>query len=82
MPLLAILAFFIFRGIAALLPLAVGGTAILATLLVLRLVNAALPLSIFAVNVVIGLGLGLAVDYSLFDSWLMARGGVGPRHGA
>jgi hypothetical protein len=22
------------------------------------------------------------VDYDLFDSWLMARGGVGPRHGA
>ena len=69
LPLLTILAFFIFRGIAALLPLAVGGTAILATLLVLRLVNAALPLSIFAVNVVIGLGLGLAVDYSLFLVW-------------
>ena len=68
-PLLAILAFFIFRGIAALLPLAVGGTAVLATLLVLRLVNAALPLSIFAVNLVIGLGLGLAVDYSLFLVW-------------
>ena len=69
LPLLAILALFIFRGIAALLPLAVGGTAILATLLVLRLVNVALPLSIFAVNVVIGLGLGLAVDYSLFLVW-------------
>jgi RND superfamily putative drug exporter len=69
LPVLAILAFFIFRGIAALLPLAVGGTAVLATLLVLRLVNAALPLSIFAVNVVIGLGLGLAVDYSLFLVW-------------
>ena len=69
LPLLAILAFFIFRGIAALLPLAVGGTAIPATLLVLRLVNTALPLSGFAVNVVIGLGLGLAIDYSLFLVW-------------
>lgn len=69
LPLLAILAFFIFRGIAALLPLAVGGTAIPATLLVLRLVNAGLPLSGFAVNVVIGLGLGLAIDYSLFLVW-------------
>jgi hypothetical protein len=25
---------------------------------------------------------GAAVDWSLFDSWLMARGGVGPRTGA
>jgi uncharacterized membrane protein YdfJ with MMPL/SSD domain len=31
----------------------------------LRVVNVALPLSVFALNVVIGLGLGLAVDYSL-----------------
>ncbi len=68
-PLLAILAFFIFRGVAALLPIAVGGMAVLATFLVLRLVNIALPLSIFAVNLVIGLGLGLAVDYSLFLVW-------------
>ncbi len=65
-PLLAILAFFIFRGIAALLPIAVGGMSVLGTFLVLRLINDALPLSIFALNLVIGLGLGLAVDYSLF----------------
>ena len=68
-PLLAILAFFIFRGIAALLPIAVGGTAVLVTFLVLRLINMALPLSVFALNLVIGLGLGLAVDYSLFLVW-------------
>jgi uncharacterized membrane protein YdfJ with MMPL/SSD domain len=68
-PLLALLAFFIFRGAAALLPIAVGGMAVLATFLVLRLVNMALPLSIFALNLVIGLGLGLAVDYSLFLVW-------------
>ena len=68
-PLLALLAFFIFRGVAALLPIAVGGMAVLATFLVLRLVNMALPLSIFALNLVIGLGLGLAVDYSLFLVW-------------
>jgi RND superfamily putative drug exporter len=39
---------------------------VLGTFLVLRLINDALPLSIFALNLVIGLGLGLAVDYSLF----------------
>lgn len=68
-PLLAILAFLIFRGIAALLPVAVGGLSVLSTFVVLRLVNMALPLSVFALNLVIGLGLGLAVDYSLFVVW-------------
>ncbi|HXB15223.1 MAG TPA: MMPL family transporter [Solirubrobacteraceae bacterium] len=65
-PLLAILAFLIFRGVAALLPLAVGGTGVFAAFAALRAVNVALPLSVFALNLVIGLGLGLAVDYSLF----------------
>jgi uncharacterized membrane protein YdfJ with MMPL/SSD domain len=68
-PLLALLAFVVFRGIAALLPIAVGGMAVMGTFLVLRLVNLALPLSVFALNLVIGLGLGLAVDYSLFLVW-------------
>jgi uncharacterized membrane protein YdfJ with MMPL/SSD domain len=68
-PLLAILAFVIFRGVAAVLPIAVGGMAVLATFVVLRLINMALPLSVFALNLVIGLGLGLAVDYSLFLVW-------------
>jgi RND superfamily putative drug exporter len=65
-PLLAILAFVIFRGVAALLPIAVGGTSVLVAFAVLRAINTLLPLSPFALNVVIGLGLGLAVDYSLF----------------
>ena len=33
----------------------------------------------FRANVRLG---ATEVDYDLFDSWLMARGGVGPRHGA
>ncbi len=65
-PLLAILAFLIFRGVAALLPLAVGAAGVFSAFAVLRAVNVALPLSVFALNLVIGLGLGLAVDYSLF----------------
>jgi len=68
-PLLTILALIIFRGVAALLPIAVGGMTVLGTFLVLRLVNMVLPLSVFALNLVIGLGLGLAVDYSLFLVW-------------
>lgn len=65
-PLLAILAFLIFRGIAALLPLAVGALSVFTAFAALRGIDTALPLSVFALNLVIGLGLGLAVDYSLF----------------
>jgi RND superfamily putative drug exporter len=68
-PLLVILALLIFRGVAALLPVAVGGTSVLGSFAILRLVNEALPLSNFALNLVIGLGLGLAVDYSLLLVW-------------
>ncbi len=64
-PLLALLAWLIFRGIAALLPLAVGAVTVVTAFALLRAVNLALPLSPFALNLVIGLGLGLAVDYSL-----------------
>jgi len=64
-PLLALLSLLIFRGVGALLPLAVGAVTVFGTFAVLRVVNLALPLSPFALNLVIGLGLGLAVDYSL-----------------
>jgi uncharacterized membrane protein YdfJ with MMPL/SSD domain len=64
-PLLALLALLIFRGVAALLPLGVGLSSVLGSLVALRLINAGLPLSSFALNVVIGLGLGLSIDYSL-----------------
>ena len=66
-PILFILSLFVFRGVvAALMPLFVGGITVLGTFLVLRIVNSFLPLSVFALNIVIGLGLGLAIDYSLF----------------
>jgi RND superfamily putative drug exporter len=66
-PLLFVLALVVFRGaIAALLPLFVGLLTIMTTFLGLRLINEATPLSIFALNLAIGLGLGLAIDYSLF----------------
>ena len=48
------------------LPLAVGMTTVLGTFLVLTAVNEFYGLSIFALNLVIGLGLGLAIDYMLF----------------
>jgi len=66
-PLLFALALIVFRGvIAATLPLLVGGLAILGTFLALRMVSEFVGLSIFALNLVTGLGLGLAIDYSLF----------------
>jgi RND superfamily putative drug exporter len=68
-PLLAILAWLIFRGVAALLPVAAGGLSVLGTFAVLRVINIGLPLSVFALNLVIAVGLGLAVDYSLFLVW-------------
>jgi uncharacterized membrane protein YdfJ with MMPL/SSD domain len=66
-PLLLLLSLWVFRGlIAAALPLLVGGFAIVLAFLGLRLVNHFAGLSIFAVNLVTGMGLGLAIDYSLF----------------
>jgi uncharacterized membrane protein YdfJ with MMPL/SSD domain len=66
-PILFILSLFVFRGVvAALMPLFVGGITVMTTFLALRVVNSFLSLSQFALNVVIGLGLGLAIDYSLF----------------
>ncbi|HEX5853321.1 MAG TPA: MMPL family transporter [Solirubrobacteraceae bacterium] len=66
-PILLLLSLWVFRGlIAAALPLLVGGFAIVATFLLLRLIDQFAGLSIFAVNLVTGIGLGLGIDYSLF----------------
>ena len=65
LPLLALLAVVIFTGVAALLPLGVGVASVLGSMVVLRIINAGFPLSSFSLNVVTGLGLGLAIDYSL-----------------
>jgi trehalose monomycolate/heme transporter len=65
-PLLIGLSILFFRGRAALMPLAVGIVTVLGTFLVLSGINHVYNLSIFALNLVIGMGLGLAVDYTLF----------------
>lgn len=66
-PILFVLSLVVFRSVvAALLPLAVGMATILVTFALLRLVNTVEPMSVFAVNLITGLGLGLAIDYSLF----------------
>src|SRR2546421_817570 len=66
-PILFLLSLWVFRGlIAAALPPLLGGLAIVGTLLGLQLASQFTDLSIFALNLVTGLGLGLAIDYSLF----------------
>jgi putative drug exporter of the RND superfamily len=52
--------------VAAGLPLVVGAIAIVGTFLVLLIVSSLTEVSIFALNLTTGLGLGLAIDYSLF----------------
>ena len=64
---LLLLSLVAFRGlVAALLPLFVGAVAVAGTLLLLRAIAELTSLSVFALNLVTGLGLGLAIDYSLF----------------
>ena len=66
-PILFLLSFWVFRSlIAALLPPLVGGVVILGSFLVLRGVAETHAVSIFALNLATGMGLGLAIDYSLF----------------
>jgi uncharacterized membrane protein YdfJ with MMPL/SSD domain len=66
-PLLFLASLWVFRSaVAALLPLLVGGLTIVVSLVFLRLANEVVDISIFALNLVTGLGLGLAIDYSLF----------------
>ena len=67
LPLLLLLSFLVFRGlVAALLPLLVGVLSILTTLLLLNALTTVIDIDTFAINIVTGLGLGLAIDYSLF----------------
>ena len=66
-PFIFLLSLLFFRSlVAALLPPLLGGLAILATFLALRIVSSFADISVFALNLVTGLGLGLAIDYSLF----------------
>jgi uncharacterized membrane protein YdfJ with MMPL/SSD domain len=66
-PLLFLLSLLFFRSlVAALLPLVVGALTIVSTFLMLTVASELTSVSIFALNLVTGLGLGLAIDYSLF----------------
>ena len=66
LPFLLLLLFFVFRGLrAAAVPLVGAVFAIAVTLGVMGLALVVVPLSIFALNLVIALGIGLSVDFSL-----------------
>ena len=66
-PLLFLLSFVFFRSlVAALLPVMIGALAIVGTFLILRIASEFGSISIFALNLTTGLGLGLSIDYSLF----------------
>ncbi|MEM8747614.1 MAG: MMPL family transporter [Actinomycetota bacterium] len=66
-PITLLLLIVIFRGIvAALLPLTIGITAIFGAFFVLWAIAGVTDVSIFSINLVTALGLGLAIDYSLF----------------
>jgi uncharacterized membrane protein YdfJ with MMPL/SSD domain len=66
-PLLFLLSLLFFRSlVASLLPLLIGGLAIVGTFLILRIASEFASISVFALNLTTALGLGLAIDYSLF----------------
>ncbi len=65
-PLLFLVSLWVFRGlVAALLPPIMGALVIFGGFFFLGLVNQIFGVSVYALNLVTGLGLGLAIDYSL-----------------
>jgi RND superfamily putative drug exporter len=84
LPILMVLLVVVFGSLAAAaLPLAIGGLAILGSFLALKVISLVTDVSIFSVNIVTIMGLGLAIDYGLF---MVSRfreeiaGGVTPEH--
>ena len=66
-PITFVLLVLVFGGVvASLLPLAIGGIAIVGTLLVLRILTTFTDVSVYSLNMTTGLGLGLGIDYALF----------------
>jgi RND superfamily putative drug exporter len=66
-PIVLVLLVVVFGGlVAASLPLFVGGLAILGAFVLLRAMSAVTDVSIFSINIVTMIGLGLAIDYALF----------------
>ncbi|HUH70486.1 MAG TPA: MMPL family transporter [Mycobacterium sp.] len=65
-PLMFVALVWVFGGVlAAALPLAVGGFAIVGSMAVLRAISCATDVSVFALNLTLAMGLALSVDYTL-----------------
>jgi uncharacterized membrane protein YdfJ with MMPL/SSD domain len=66
-PFIFLLSLIFFRSfVAGMLPPLLGGLSILGTFFLLRIVSTVIDVNVFALNLTTGLGLGLAIDYSLF----------------
>lgn len=67
LPLTLVLLLLVFGSVvAAALPLAIGALSVVGTFLVLTVVSELTEVSVFALNLTTAMGLGLAIDYSLF----------------
>ena len=67
LPIVVLLALLIFGSlVAAAMPALVGALAVVGSLAVVRLITGFTEVSIFSVNVITLLGMGLAIDYALF----------------
>jgi RND superfamily putative drug exporter len=66
-PITAVLLILVFgSAVSALMPLTIGGLAVLGTMLTLRVVASFTDVSVYSVNLATSLGLGLGIDYGLF----------------
>jgi len=66
-PLVALILLFVFGSVvSSLLPLVIGLTAIVGTLVTLRTLTVFTDVSMYALNIATALSLGLAIDYGLF----------------
>ncbi len=67
MPIVFLLSLIIFGSlVSALMPTLVGGIAVMGAFAVVRVITGATEVSVFAINVITLLGMGLAIDYALF----------------
>jgi uncharacterized membrane protein YdfJ with MMPL/SSD domain len=67
MPIVFILSLLIFGSLAsALMPTLVGGVAVFGAFAVVRVITGLTEVSVFSINVITLLGMGLAIDYALF----------------
>jgi RND superfamily putative drug exporter len=67
LPITLVLLLLVFGSVvSASLPLAIGALSVVGTLAVLRILSMVTEVSIFSLNLTTAMGLGLAIDYSLF----------------